>query len=331
LRLRGVLVALLALVFAPAASAGVKMQQQVVPAKPGGFSVGATVIVRLRTAGPPVQEMHLEIAAQHPWTLAWLTTQAHDGIALSRPVFTDLGIGVHVPPGSRYGTYRFTARVVADGTSIGVTHFVIKVGDALDTPTVRAAWRGRSFAGGIALRGFVPAAGKLTVAIRAPGESSSDEHTYVLMPAAYSAFIRLGANAIPGMYSVTETVALDPADSNSVPDYSQKWTVRLAGPAMGYVDRAWISQVEDGPPAQALAAGTRALFANFHLASPPRAGRATTTWYQPDGTSTPSVAKHANAFIRGFVHSSAALPAGLWRCVLRVSGVEIGQAEVRVG
>jgi hypothetical protein len=76
----------------------------------------------------------------------------------------------------------------------------------------------------------------------------------------------------------TERVNANPDDFGVLP--------RLVIP-QGYVDKAWIKTVEEGPPAAAIAAG--ALCVTFHLASRLVSRAVTKTWIQPGGTRIPSV------------------------------------------
>jgi hypothetical protein len=102
----------------------------------------------------------------------------------------------------------------------------------------------------------------------------------------------------------------------------------------GRVDHAWMSRLPDGAPvASSFPHGTKALYASFHFGRVPAigSGAITTTWYEPDGTRTPSVSKRRRSLVRAFVRGSAALPAGRWRCVLRIDGDVVREINVRVG
>ncbi len=106
-----------------------------------------------------------------------------------------------------------------------------------------------------------------------------------------------------------------------------------ASPATrGRVDKSWISVLAHGAASRAFPPGTMALYASFHFRKlPARGGRMTTTWYGPDGAATPTVSKARTTLVRAFVKSTAALPKGRWRCVLRVNGVEASETSVRIG
>jgi FlgD Ig-like domain len=100
----------------------------------------------------------------------------------------------------------------------------------------------------------------------------------------------------------------------------------------GHVDKSWISVLAHGTASRTFPHGTKALYASFHFGRlPTRGGRLTTTWYEPDGSATPTVSKGRTTLVRAFVKSASALPMGRWRCVLRINGVEVSETSVRVG
>jgi hypothetical protein len=328
-----VLGALCMLATVPTANAqSVSIQHGVVSALPGRPShYDPVVLFDITGPGAPVTEVHLEISAKHPSELRWVGAATYSLGPRPRPLNSSLEVRVVPPAGTPYGAYRFDVRVVAGGVSIGTTHFVVVVGDVLDTPTFRTHWQGRAFSGGLEVGGFAPTAGTLTVEVSSAGPVPAITRTFQLYGGAYKKFVRLGHDALPGAYSVKETVAPTQAYATGLSDFIQRFVAHLSGPPQGYVDQAFVSAVEFGPAMETLAPGAKALYVTFHLAAAPTGGDLTTTWYQPGGEKTPSVPKHANGFVRGFVRSTAPLASGLWRCVLRANGVEIGEASVRIG
>jgi hypothetical protein len=319
-----VTLAALALAFAPSASAALILGEPILFSNPGTIAYDY-VDLDVGPSGPAPSTVNLEVTATDPAILAWVEQyRAYD----TRFIFD-----VHVPPGTTYGTYAYTVRGVAGSASVGIVHLLVTVGDALDRPVFAAHWERNNLLGGIDLTGGVPVTGNLDAQIQGPGGASPINVTYPLAAGHYKHFIKLPPGSLPGIYVVEQTVTqVGNATDTTVPPYTQRWSVRLAGPSQGYVDRQWISRVEYGEPSAKIAAGARALYVTFHFLSRPAVDDVTTTWYAPNGSATRSVPKHGgSSFVRGFLHSSGALPAGRWRCVLRVAGVTVAEADARIG
>jgi hypothetical protein len=102
-------------------------------------------------------------------------------------------------------------------------------------------------------------------------------------------------------------------------------------PAEGIVSRAWVTAGSARPVTRARR-GTKRLVAHFvYLTKPFRGSKVTVSWFlgsRPLGT----VRKiRWKPIVTTDVQSTAGLPSGRYRCVLRARGLIVSEVSVRVG
>jgi hypothetical protein len=107
-------------------------------------------------------------------------------------------------------------------------------------------------------------------------------------------------------------------------------TARLAAPAAGVVDLAWISSIGNSPSVVLIGPHTH-LAAHFHFAALPRTHVVRVSWYAP-GIRRPVAFKDAPAaaMVSAQIVSGSPLHRGVWRAVASVRGVVVRQASVRL-
>jgi hypothetical protein len=331
MRVLTVLVTLL-VVCTPSARADIALSSPKIDAE-RGLAMSLTATVSVPALGHDVGTVEIDATATAPANVSWLSIAGATG-PVTPPVDVPFTITVTVPAGAAGRQYAFSLGARADGADIGNATLVVEVGAGLLNPAVSqpsfvARWKESRLIGGLRVRGASPAAGRLTIQISPKGGKLLRRQVYQIAPGSFSRLVNLPGSVPPGRYTVSAALALNPAPPIGPASFARSWTVDLAPPPEGYVDKAWISGLPQGPAALSFATGTRVLYASFHFAYRPRTGAVTTTWYQPDGTPTRAVAKPRAQLVQGSVQSTP-LASGRWRCVVRVDGVAVGETSVRI-
>jgi uncharacterized repeat protein (TIGR01451 family) len=138
---------------------------------------------------------------------------------------------------------------------------------------------------------------------------------------AFTARVPLAGRLVPGRYRVIVAVGAATATR----------ALTLPGPPEGFVDDAYPTAVQGGPPVAGFPAGARAIFAHFHFLTRPARGRSiTVAWTGPSRTGTP-VPKLNRASVDAVVQTGKRIPSGRWTATLRVGGVVVRRVVIRVG
>lgn len=153
----------------------------------------------------------------------------------------------------------------------------------------------------------------------------------------FSGTIALPPDLLPGPFLLRVTGASDGAPLAEVDRI-----VRLPAPREGIVRQVDVSASKDGPPIgpdDSLPAGAHELVVRFHFAVMPKQTcshhvckpRMTATTYSPGDTSQFATRLKRARVVTAGVGSSAALASGTWKVVLRVGGIPVKTALVRIG
>jgi hypothetical protein len=322
----------LLVVSAPSAHADIALSSPEIGADPG-LATSLTATVSVPAVGHDVGTVEIDATATAPASVSWLGIAGTTG-PVTPPVDVPFTVTVTVPAGAAGGQYAFSLGARADGADIGNATLVVEVGAGqlklvVSQPNFVARWKESRLIGGVRVTGASPAAGSLTIRISPKGGKLLRRQVYPITPESFSRVVNLPGSVPPGMYTVSAALALNPAPLVGPASFARSWTIDLAPPPEGYVDKAWISGLLSGPAALTFPTGTRVLFASFHFAYRPRAGAVTTTWYLPDGTPTRAVAKPRAQLVQGSVQSTP-LASGRWRCVVRVDGVAVAETSARI-
>jgi hypothetical protein len=225
------------------------------------------------------------------------------------------------------GEYWVNSTVVGEGGSVLEAKPFIIDGTG---PTIAVPTREVTTASGAVTVNVADANGVASVAVTARGSTTtypSDESGTISFVPGQAWISGIGRNTL----TITAT---DAAGNTSTLTQSLSYigpAPKQPASARGRIDKAWVSRSAGGHAAHVLAHGTRTLYASFHFARLPASGTITTVWYEPNGKATRAVPKRRTSTVRAFVKSTGALPRGLWRCVLRVNGVDLRDTSVRVG
>jgi Divergent InlB B-repeat domain len=199
----------------------------------------------------------------------------------------------------------------------------------------RGVWRRSLYNGSLVLRGAATAEAQLTArissespAFRSLQARAIDQTFQFSVPAGpFERLFRLPATGFfPGRYTVTLT-----GTSGGAPILGRATTARMEPPAEGIVSRAWVTAGSARPVTRARR-GTKRLVAHFvYLTKPFRGSKVTVSWFlgsRPLGT----VRKiRWKPIVTTDVQSTAGLPSGRYRCVLRARGLIVSEVSVRVG
>ena len=147
----------------------------------------------------------------------------------------------------------------------------------------------------------------------------------VVRGGAFTARLPVPASLLPGVYSFAAGSV-----AGSVPfSVVSSVRVRLASPATGVVDSAWLTPTRHAHRGDSRYPGpVRVLWAYFHFAALPRRGaHIRVRWQTPAGSATFS--ERSVSVIESLVRSSP-LPTGRYRVSLLVNGVVVRVASVRI-
>ena len=154
------------------------------------------------------------------------------------------------------------------------------------------------------------------------------QRTLLTLPAGpFTRRLPLARRLLPGHYT------LRLREVGAAPDPRLVTALRrltLRAPREGVVATSFVSALLNGPPARTLRRKSR-IFAQFRFAALPKRGRRiTTTWFRPKGLRINTDGKPRTRRITSFVSLASGLPAGTWRCELRVGGRLVAVAAVRL-
>jgi hypothetical protein len=191
----------------------------------------------------------------------------------------------------------------------------------LGASKLAGTWAVSKFKGTLRVEGTLAAAASVRFRLYDKANRVALSKRTALPAGAFTRTLALPATMVPGRYRL-ELLAGTERDTASL---------TLAAPKQGVADRAFISALRGGPPATRLSARRHQLWARFRFASLPTKGAVTVRWFGPGGAVGRAVGKPRERTVDGFVNAASNLPAGAWRCELRVGGVLVAVARVRLG
>jgi hypothetical protein len=295
-----------------------------------GVATTVSAAVTVVTPGVSASRVGILASAAPPATSDWVVVSGATGPATS-PIDAAFSITITVPAGTKDGDYAFTLMGTLDGVAAGTASLDVHVGptrsSAFRAPRLlRATWANGRLRARVTIGGVFVTAGHLVVVVN-DGQAPTQRASFVVAAGSFARTLALRSDFPPGAIRIVQTF-----DSNmtGIRELVSTDDENLAPPRAGYVDHASMQARAGGAAASSFARGTRVLFASFHFANVPSAGEVATTWYEPDGSTTPSVAKPRSSVVTGFVRASTALAPGRWRCVIRVDGVQVGEVSARI-
>ena len=183
-----------------------------------------------------------------------------------------------------------------------------------------ATWKVSRVSGTLSVAGTVPRAGSYAIDVF-KGATRTMHVSFQLAVGPFKRTIKLPAKLVPGIYNVKLVPAGTGVDGAAR-------DARLAAPASGVVDIAFLSGARNATAARTLTRATT-IWASFHFAAVPK-GKLTLTWYRLGkkrlrigATSKDSVVK-----LVSYVRSSTPF-AGTYQAVLSRRGVAIARVSVR--
>ncbi len=189
----------------------------------------------------------------------------------------------------------------------------------------KVKWVASRVRGTLRVGGTLEAGGKVEVALLR-GRRALQRQVFTLPAGPFNRTIKLAPRLLPG--KLTLRIQGAGAGAVLIPAVS---TVVLPAPKEGVVERAFISSLQRGPAATTLRNKTR-LFATFRFAALPKGSRKITArWIAPGGQKTPPDGRPRSRTVSSVVgNGKDELPAGVWRCELRVKGTLVAVAKVRL-
>jgi hypothetical protein len=242
-------------------------------------------------------------------------------------------------------TAQLTAADVATPGNASVTVFTSPSGGGLSAPATvtipapppppprillgtarfsKVKWVASRARGTLRVAGILEAAGRVEVALLRK-RRVLQRQAFRLPAGAFTRTITLGPRVVPGKLTLRMQGA--GAGSTLVPVTR---TLTLPAPPEGVAEAAFISALQNGPPARTLRKKSR-IFATFRFAALPKGNRGITTrWLPPGRSALAADGKPRRRVVTSFISSSGGLPTGLWRCELRVDGKVVAVAKVRL-
>jgi dipeptidyl aminopeptidase/acylaminoacyl peptidase len=188
-------------------------------------------------------------------------------------------------------------------------------------------WRESTYRGVLTVDGRVDGPVQARLTLR-KGQTTVLGSSLSLVAGGFHRELDLPRGLLPGDYVVD--VLPDAASGYA----GQELPLRLTAPVEGVVSRAWASPTLGGAPVGRLPRKTSIVYASFRFATKPNPGLPVTmTFVRPDGRLTgPPKRKPASALVVGGVRTNGApLPAGTWRCILRVGPTVVARLRFRIG
>jgi hypothetical protein len=131
---------------------------------------------------------------------------------------------------------------------------------------------------------------------------------------------------VPGRYTLRLREVGAPSGAALV---TAQRRITLPEPPEGVVSSTFVSALLNGPPARTLRDKAR-IFAHFRFAALPKPKRRITTTWIPPGHPEGTDVRPRGRLITSFLNKSSGLPAGTYRCELRVDGALVAVASVRL-
>jgi hypothetical protein len=184
-----------------------------------------------------------------------------------------------------------------------------------------AKWKESRVTGTLNLAGSAPRAGTYVIDVFKGKLRKIHVSTKITAAGAFTRKVKLPAKSVPGTYSVR----LIPADAQVM---GASRDARLAAPASGVVDVAFLSGRRSGTAARTLT-GAKTIWASFHFAAKPK-GNVTLTWFRV-GTKRVrigSTSKASATKIVSYLRIGKTF-AGTYQAVLSRKGVVIARASVK--
>jgi PKD domain-containing protein len=221
------------------------------------------------------------------------------------------------------GTYTVHVSVTDGSGNTSGRDATVTIGLAQSTLTTArftAKWKVSRVSGTLLVGGTAPRAGTYAIDVT-KGKKRPIHVSFTLPVGVFSKKLKLPATLVPGSYHV----ALQPAATNVT---GAARDVKLAAPASGVVDVAFLSGARNGTAARTLT-GATTIWANFHFAAKPK-GKVLLTWYRlgKKRVRLGSTSKNAAVKIVSFLGSAAPF-AGRFQAVLSRKGVTIARATVK--
>jgi hypothetical protein len=286
-------------------------------------------MISIYDAAPPVVTAPVFAGTQilgDPLSFSVSASDSWSGVGAPAWTFGDGGTATGLGVAHTYGGVGpFPVTVtVADGsgnsaTSSGVVG-LSKAQAALTTARFSARWKVSRVRGTLLVAGSVPRAGSYAIDV-AKGAKRRIHASFDLPAGAFSKKLKLPATLVPGAYRVS----LSPASSNIGPAGRD---VKLAAPASGVVDKAFLTGARNGTAARTLT-GATTIWANFHFAAKPK-GKLTLTWYKlgKRRIRLGSTSKDSAVKVISYLRSSRAFR-GVYQAVLTRRGVVIFRVSVK--
>jgi hypothetical protein len=197
---------------------------------------------------------------------------------------------------------------------------VVLAQSALTTTRFSAKWKVSRVSGTLLVGGSAPRAGTYVIDVT-KGKKRRIHVSYTLPAGVFSKKLKLPPTLVPGSYHV----ALLPAATNVQPSARD---VRLAAPASGVVDVAFLSGARNGTAARTLT-GATTIWASFHFAAKPK-GKLLLTWYRLGKKRVRLGATSKDSAVKVVSYLRSAQPfVGTYQAVLTRKGVVIARATVK--
>ena len=243
-------------------------------------------------------------------------------------------------------TAQLTAADVASPGTAQVTVFTSPSGGGLSAPAtatvpapppppprilVKAAgfskvtWRRSRVRGTLRVGGTLERAGRVEVALLR-GKRVAQRTVLKLPAGAFTKKVALSRSLLPGRYTLRLREIGTPSGPALV---TTQRRVLLTAPPEGVVSRTFVAALLNGPPARTLRDKSR-IFAHFVFAALPKGKRRITTTWFPPGPPTGTDARPRTRLVTSFLTRKPELPAGTYRCELRVDGALVAVASIRL-
>jgi hypothetical protein len=189
----------------------------------------------------------------------------------------------------------------------------------------KVKWTASRVRGTLRVGGTLEAGGRIEVALLR-GRRALQRQVFTLPAGSFTRTVRLTPRLLPGKL----TLRVQGADAGAVLVPVVR-TIVLPAPKEGVVERAYISALQRGPAATTLRDKAR-IYATFRFAALPKGSRKITAhWIAPNGRKAPPDGRPRTRTVSAVVGNGRdELPAGVWRCELRVDGTLVAVAKVRL-
>ncbi|HEY1480894.1 MAG TPA: PKD domain-containing protein [Gaiellales bacterium] len=190
-------------------------------------------------------------------------------------------------------------------------------------PKLKAVWKSNKLVGTITLTGTVGVATTLTAAVQLHGAKKVSVTVRFAATGTWSHALKLPSGLVPGRYDVT-------VSGKGAQTATTSFT--LVAPKSGIVKRSYATGPRRGPAVSTLGKSDE-LWAHFSFGTLPKKGqKITTQWILPNGHKLAANTRPRTALVEAQVKdlSGKNLPAGRWRCIIRVGGTTLVTLNVRL-